>query len=53
MSTFPDKFAPVPNEGLGLTLILDMITLGYAAVAAPVWKTVGADSLVVNATLTP
>ncbi|KAK7424232.1 hypothetical protein QQZ08_008720 [Neonectria magnoliae] len=31
MSTFSDTFAPIPNEGLGLTLILDMVTLGYAA----------------------
>ncbi|KAK7403454.1 hypothetical protein QQX98_010775 [Neonectria punicea] len=40
MSTFSDTFAPIPNEGLGLTLILDMVTLGYAAVAAPMWKSV-------------
>ena len=38
MSTFSDTFAPIPNEGMGLALILDMVTLGYAAVAAPMWK---------------
>ncbi|KAF4464677.1 Glucan endo-13-alpha-glucosidase agn1 [Fusarium albosuccineum] len=40
MGTFSSTFAPVPNEGLGLTLILDMISFGYVAVGAPMWKTV-------------
>ncbi|KAM0544350.1 hypothetical protein ACHAPJ_011886 [Fusarium lateritium] len=40
MGTFSDTFAPVPSEGLGLTLILDMISFGYVAVGAPMLKTV-------------
>ncbi|KAF7544468.1 hypothetical protein G7Z17_g9921 [Cylindrodendrum hubeiense] len=40
MSTFSDTFAPIPSEGMGLALILDMITLGYGAIMAPMWKSV-------------
>ncbi|KAL6351859.1 hypothetical protein LRP88_14669 [Fusarium phalaenopsidis] len=40
MGDFSKTFAPVPNEGMGLTLILDMISFGYVAIGAPMWKTV-------------
>jgi hypothetical protein len=39
MGDFSKTFAPVPNEGMGLTLILDMISFGYVAIGAPMWKT--------------
>ncbi|KAH7160512.1 hypothetical protein B0J13DRAFT_644218 [Dactylonectria estremocensis] len=40
VASFGEVFSPIPEEGLGLVLILDMITLGYAAIAAPMWKLV-------------
>ncbi|KAF7557807.1 hypothetical protein G7Z17_g467 [Cylindrodendrum hubeiense] len=40
VASFGGVFSPIPEEGLGLVLILDMVTLGYAAIAAPMWKLV-------------
>jgi hypothetical protein len=35
-----DTFAPIPTESFGLKLALDLVSLGYALVAAPVWNSV-------------
>ncbi|RSM07429.1 hypothetical protein CEP52_005216 [Fusarium oligoseptatum] len=37
--TFCKTFAPIPNEGMRLTLILDMISFGYIVIGAPIRKT--------------
>jgi len=37
MGTFTDTFAPLKKEDVALSVILDIVTIGYVSFAAPTW----------------